>query len=177
MPEIKRILMPLIFSEHDTYAADYARQIALCAGAEVDLVHVTPEVDFIYGHEAALQSLHKDFKGYEKEVADKLMTAFAEKSLAGVAIGKKIVLQGNPSDEIIHYALHNDIQNDRYCHPLPQGSGSPDRRFCCRAGHQRLQHPCTGRSSTLPDCRLKSAHPSRPATNRPINRSGHVFSA
>jgi universal stress protein A len=110
MPEIKRILMPLIFSEHDTYAADYARQIALCAGAEVDLVHVTPEVDFIYGHEAALQSLHKDFKGYEKEVADKLMTAFAEKSLAGVAIGKKIVLQGNPSDEIIHYALHNDIQ-------------------------------------------------------------------
>ncbi|MBM9537030.1 universal stress protein [Desulfobulbus alkaliphilus] len=110
MPEIKRILLPLVFSEHDTYAAEYARQIALCAGAEVDLVHVTPEVDFVYGHEMALQALHKDFKGYEKEVADKLMTAFAEKSLAGVAVGNKVVLQGNPFDEIINYATHNDIQ-------------------------------------------------------------------
>ncbi len=110
MPEIKRILLPVVFSEYDTLAADYARQIALCAGAEVDLLHVTPKVDFIYGHEMALQTLHKDFKGYEEEVANKLMTAFAEKSLAGVQVKNRVVIQGNPADEIIHYANHHEIQ-------------------------------------------------------------------
>jgi len=110
MPEVKKILLPVVFSEYDTLAADYARQWAGCTGAEVDLVHVTPDLDFFMGHEAALQSIHKDFKGYEKEVAEKLMHAFAEKVLPGVSIRSRVVLRGNAADEILRYARENDIQ-------------------------------------------------------------------
>lgn len=110
MPDVKRILLPVVFSEYDNLAADYARQYATCMDAEVDLVHVTPSLDFFAGHEQVLQAVHKDFKGYEQEVAEKLMTAFAENALPGVKIGNKVVLRGNAADEILKYARDNDIQ-------------------------------------------------------------------
>ena len=107
MPEIKRMLLPVVFSENDILAADYARQIAMCAGADVDLVHVTPHIDFI--SEDILQSVYTSHVGYEKEVADKLMDAFIEKSLSGVSVRNKAVLKGQPADEILKYAKENGI--------------------------------------------------------------------
>jgi len=107
MPEIKRILLPVVFSDNDNLAAGYARQIAMCAGAEVDLVHVTPHIDFI--SEDILQAVYTSHVGYEKEVAEKLMDAFIEKSLPGVGVRKKVVLSGQPVDEILKYSRENDI--------------------------------------------------------------------
>lgn len=109
MPEVKKILIPVVFSEFDTHAADYARQFAACSGAEVDLLHVTKSLDLFMGHEAAIQAVHTEFMGYEKEVAEKLMTAFAEKSLPGVKVGNKAVVRGNAADEILKYARENSI--------------------------------------------------------------------
>jgi len=107
MPEIKRILLPVVFSDNDNLAAAYARQIAMCAGAEVDLVHVTPHIDFI--SEDILQAVYTSHVGYEKEVADKLMDTFIEKALPGVNVRRKTVLKGQPADEILNYARENAI--------------------------------------------------------------------
>ena len=107
MPEIKRILLPVVFSDNDSLAAGYARQIAMCAGAEVDLIHVTPHIDFI--SEDILQAVYTSHVGYEKEFADKLMDAFIEKSLSGVNVRRKEVLKGQPVDEILKYAKENQI--------------------------------------------------------------------
>ncbi|EFI34257.1 UspA domain protein [Desulfonatronospira thiodismutans ASO3-1] len=107
MPEIKRMLLPVVFSENDMLAADYARQIAMCAGSEVDLVHVTPQIDFI--SEDILQSVYTSHVGYEKEVAEKLMDAFIEKSLSGVNVRNKAVLKGQPAEEVLRYAKENNI--------------------------------------------------------------------
>ena len=107
MPEIKRILLPVVFSDNDNLAAGYARQIAMCAGSEVDLVHVTPHIDFI--SEDILQSVYTSHVGYEKEVAEKLMDTFIEKALPGVNVRKKSVLKGQPADEILNYARENSV--------------------------------------------------------------------
>ncbi|WP_291318305.1 universal stress protein [Desulfonatronospira sp.] len=107
MPEIKRMLLPVVFSENDMLAADYARQIAMCAGSEVDLVHVTPHIDFI--SEDILQSVYTSHVGYEKEVAEKLMDAFIEKALSGVNVRNKVVLKGQPAEEVLRYAKDNNI--------------------------------------------------------------------
>jgi len=107
MPEIKTILLPVVFSDNDNLAAGYARQIAMCAGAEVDLVHVTPHIDFI--DRDILQAVYTSHVGYEKEVAEKLMEAFIEKSLPGVGVRNKVVLSGQPADEILKYAKKNEI--------------------------------------------------------------------
>ncbi len=109
MREIKRILLPFVFSEHDVEAAGYARQFAMCAGAEIDLIHVTPEVDFIYGHEMALQAVHREFRGYQKEVAEKMMGEFAEKYLPNVHVRNMVVVSGNAANEILNYANKNEI--------------------------------------------------------------------
>ena len=107
MPEINRILLPVVFSDNDNLAAGYARQIAMCAGAEVDLIHVTPHIDFI--SEDILQSVYTSHVCYEKEVADKLMDTFIEKALPGVNVRKKSVLKGQPADEILNYARENSV--------------------------------------------------------------------
>ncbi len=108
MPEVKRILIPVVFSENDALAADYARQFAASSGAEVDLLHVTRTLDLI--SEDILQAVHKDFVSYEKETAKKLMDAFVDKALSGVKVRNRAVLQGNPTEEILRYARDNDIQ-------------------------------------------------------------------
>ncbi len=108
MSKIKRILLPVAFSENDLLAAEYAQDIAKCSGAEIVLLHITRPSDFL--GEDILQTLHKDYVSYEKEAADNLMDAFIKKSLEGARVTGKEVIKGNPSDEILRYALHNDIQ-------------------------------------------------------------------
>ncbi len=108
MNKVKRILLPLAFSENDLMAAEYANEIASGLGAEVDLVHVA-SLDFLMGHPVPLKYDHKAYKDYEEEIAEKMMTAFVDKALPDVNIRHRAVVTGNTADEILRYARENDI--------------------------------------------------------------------
>jgi len=109
MQKIERILLPVAFSENDISAAEHARELSLCFGAEVVLIHVT-SLDFLMGHQVPLRFIQQDYKDYEQEITEKLMKAFADKALKGVTVLHKVVLTGNTASEILRYARENHIQ-------------------------------------------------------------------
>jgi len=102
MMQFKKLLFPVDLSTVSSLIASSV--IALCEqlGAEIHLVHVTPNMEEIarfYGPEVFLPNIEEELvQGAERE-----LEKFAQKLFAGYPNKKRVVLKGDPVDEIIAY--------------------------------------------------------------------------
>ena len=76
--EVKRILVPIDFSEHSREALTVAREIAETYDAAVQLVHVLEEVIHPAFYGIAAKSLHDIYPHIEEEAVEAMMRFFAE---------------------------------------------------------------------------------------------------
>jgi nucleotide-binding universal stress UspA family protein len=102
MMQFKKLLFPVDLSVVSSLIASSV--IALCEslGAEIHLVHVTPSMEEIarfYGPEVFLPNIEEELvQGAERE-----LEKFEQKFFAGYPNKKRVVLKGDPVDEIIAY--------------------------------------------------------------------------
>lgn len=106
--EIKKILVPIDFSEHSKNALRYAIPFAKQFGAKIDLVYVVEPVvypaDLGFG-QVGLPNIEVQLQKLGKEQLNKLVkTKNAEK-----IVDNKVVCVGKPFQEINQYAAEHDI--------------------------------------------------------------------
>lgn len=107
MPKLKRILVPIDFSECSRAALDYAETLAKTFDATVDLIHVWEVPPYIPpeamvgvpGHDAqtlaqvAHGTAEQEMKGFLEDLRDR-----------GVSIGKPLLESGEPGRTIVDVA-------------------------------------------------------------------------
>lgn len=102
---VRRVLVPVDFSDASREAVQYAKEIALTYGAEIDLLHVVEEP--LYASTYGLDPVHFP----TDEVVDRVETQLG--NLARDAIGYEHVMVeaavGHPPTQIIDYVDSNEI--------------------------------------------------------------------
>ena len=102
MMEIKKLLFPVDLSAVSSKIASSVIAFGEAFGAEIHLLHVAvtmEEVAGVYGPDLILGN-------FEKEVvqsAEKELEHFEQKFFAGYPNKKRVVVKGDPADEIIAY--------------------------------------------------------------------------
>ncbi|MFB6231630.1 MAG: universal stress protein [Salinibacter sp.] len=102
---IRRVLVPVDFSEASDTAVRHAKEIAMTYGAEIDLLHVVHEPVYpaAYGFEPVSFPTGEVIDNVEAQLAD----------LARETIGYEHVMiearAGNPASEILDYTEENDV--------------------------------------------------------------------
>ena len=102
---VRRVLVPIDFSEAADVAVDHAKEIALTYGAEIDLLHVVeqPFYPSAYGIDSVTFPT--------QEVVDRVEKQLGE--MARTEIGYEHVMVqatvGDPADEILSYVEDNEI--------------------------------------------------------------------
>jgi nucleotide-binding universal stress UspA family protein len=102
---IRRILVPVDFSEASKTAVRHAREIALSYGAEIDLLHAVPEIAYpsAYGFEPASFSID--------EVLDQSEERLGEMAHTEIGIEHAMVeaTLGDPAGAILDYVEANEV--------------------------------------------------------------------
>lgn len=104
--DIKKILVPVDFSQYAQKALANAKALAKIYGAELQLLHVIENVlhpAFYAGGQGSLINLAPDVR----ERAGAAMAEMLEKAPGGNIKGKTFVVDGKPSREIITFAEKN----------------------------------------------------------------------
>jgi universal stress protein A len=106
--EIRRILVPIDFSEHSKNALKYAIPYAQQFNASIDLLYVVePTIypaDFSFG-QIGFPNVEEELRTRGSEELENLMT----KEISGKVLSRKVVRTGKPFYEINQYALEEQI--------------------------------------------------------------------
>ena len=99
---IRRIMVPLDFSDHSHKALDYAVKLAEQFGSEIEMVHVVTPVIYTEGMvlPAAMENLDQE----TEKNARKNLAKLAEREEVAALKHKTTVLTGTPYDEIVSHA-------------------------------------------------------------------------
>ncbi|MFB6098431.1 MAG: universal stress protein [Salinibacter sp.] len=118
---IRRILVPVDFSEASNAAIRHAKEIALTYGAEIDLLHVVREIAYpsAYGFEPATFSMDEVLDRAEEELGDLarkevgIEHATVEATVGDPATGILDYVEVNESDLVV-LATHGRTGIDRF---------------------------------------------------------------
>jgi nucleotide-binding universal stress UspA family protein len=102
MKEIKKLLVPVDFSEASPILADYTKHLAQKLQAEIHLVYVVRSLDYFGGFYVP----HTSIKKFEEEIlkgAEKRMQGFVEDHFENFPI-KTYIFLGDVAVEIINFA-------------------------------------------------------------------------
>ncbi len=105
---LRRILVPIDFSEHSKNALKYAIPFARQFKASIDLIYVVePTIypaDFSFG-QIGFPDVEKELRIHGSEELENLI----KNEIAGKVISRKVIRTGKPFYEINQYALEEDI--------------------------------------------------------------------
>ncbi len=102
MPEIKKILCAIDFSDSSRIVAEYAADLARCMGAEVTVLYVAPSLNQYVGFHVPPSSI-ESFVGSIVDGAEQTMEKFIEENFKDAkATGK--VTTGYAAEEILTVA-------------------------------------------------------------------------
>ncbi len=106
MLDIKKILIPIDFSEYSLKALDYAIDFALLANAEISLVHVIEP--YIYPSDFTLGEVVPSFESKIEENSIKELEKLAKERIGEKIPYKFLIKTGRPFLEIINTAKEID---------------------------------------------------------------------
>ena len=107
MPEIKKIMCAVDFSEASREVADYAATLAKCTGAEILVLYVAPSLSQYVGFHVPPSSIET----FVKEIvsgADKSMEAFLAEEFKGANVRGEVVT-GYAAEEILNAAEEEKV--------------------------------------------------------------------
>jgi nucleotide-binding universal stress UspA family protein len=99
MPEIKKILCAVDFSDYSPMVADYANMMAKCSNAEVLVLYVAPSLSQYVGFHVPPSSI-ESFVGEIVTGAEDTMNAFVKENFNDLNVVGKVVT-GYPAEEIL----------------------------------------------------------------------------
>jgi nucleotide-binding universal stress UspA family protein len=135
MFEMKKILLPVDFSERAYGAARYAEALAEHYGAEVTMVHVIPAPHYEFGALEAGGSMVGELYASRKKVLEQQCARFLTKELPNLK-ARRIVLEGDPAQEIVRFA--HDEGFDLIV--MPTHGYGPFRRFILGSTTSKVLH-------------------------------------
>ena len=102
---IRRILVPVDFSEHSDRATWYACELAACVGARVELLHVVedPFVSGAWSPGVYLGPSAEILEGILTDAQNRLERAASAAASSGLR-PHVVVLRGHPAQSIVEYA-------------------------------------------------------------------------
>jgi nucleotide-binding universal stress UspA family protein len=106
MSEIRRILVPIDFSEPSRAAFDYAVELAKSCGAAVDVLHVWEAPDFLPPGSAMSATPGLTYAELVRKAADEALENFvAEARNRGIKVNASEIQMGRPAHAITEAAL------------------------------------------------------------------------
>ena len=108
MESIKKILLPVDFSERSEKLIDSAKSMAKTYKANLVIVYVAGDFTPYTGFTVPQISIELLEEGVLRDAEDK-MDGFLNKHFVGIDYCEGKVLNGNPAEEIIKYAEEQDI--------------------------------------------------------------------
>ena len=102
MPDIKKILCAVDFSDQSVNVADYARTLAKALEAEVLVLYVAPSLSQYVGFKVPAAAID-DFVGEIVNGAESTMTEFVVKNFEGVEADGRVIT-GYAAEEILDLA-------------------------------------------------------------------------
>lgn len=109
MLNIKRILVPIDFSDHCTQALAHARQLAADYESEMELLHVVEEAVFPSFYKMGEEAMYGDVASLRERAFEALSECVASD---GPSLGEDVsfhVEEGYPGNEIVGYAERQNI--------------------------------------------------------------------
>lgn len=107
MPEIKKILCAVDFSDQSPHVADYARTLAKALGSEVLVLYVAPSLSQYVGFKVPAAAID-DFVGEIVQGAESSMTEFVVKNFDGIEADGRVIT-GYAAEEILDTATKEDV--------------------------------------------------------------------
>ena len=107
MNSLRKILLPVDFSERSTLALHYARGLALQFDSELTLAHVLPPLHSEFGMQIA-GSMLVDVYRSRTEQAERDLNAFELETLTGLNV-RRLLLHGDPASKIVELAREEHI--------------------------------------------------------------------
>jgi nucleotide-binding universal stress UspA family protein len=135
MIPLKKILLPVDFSERSPGAAHFARHLAGHFGSQVVMLHVMNRAEYAIGAPELAGVLLGDWNDTRKAEAQKALDSFLTEEFEGVAVSR-VLLEGDPAVEIVEYA--HDEQVDLVI--LPTHGYGPFRRFILGSVTAKVLH-------------------------------------
>ncbi|MDR3073895.1 MAG: universal stress protein [Deltaproteobacteria bacterium] len=109
MPSIKKILCAVDLSEHSKLVAEYATTLAKSFDAEVIVLYTAPSLSQYVGFHVPPSSI-ENFVGEIVTGAEQSMEEFIAEAFTDPAVkAKGIILSGYAAQEIVGYAVKNDV--------------------------------------------------------------------
>lgn len=107
MPEIKKILCAVDFSDYSPIVAEYANQIATCVGAKIIVLYVAPSLSQYVGFHVPPSSI-ESFVGEIVTGAEDTMAEFVKSNFKDINVEGKVVT-GYPAEEILSISEAEDV--------------------------------------------------------------------
>jgi len=135
MFKMKKILLPVDFSERAIGAARYAEALADHYGGEVNILHVIPAPHYEFGALEAGGSMIGDLYANRRKVLEQQCATFLTEELPKLQ-AVRVVKEGDPSREIVLYA--HDLGMDLIV--MPTHGYGPFRRFILGSVTSKVLH-------------------------------------
>jgi nucleotide-binding universal stress UspA family protein len=134
MHSLKKILVPVDFSERCAAAVRYARELALRFDSELILAHVLPPLHAEFGLQIEGSMLVEVYRA-RAEQAEQELASFEPQSLAGLNV-RRLILHGDPSTCIVECARDEDAG----LIAMPTHGYGPFRRFILGSNTAKVLH-------------------------------------
>ena len=157
MHPLKKILLPVDFSERCAGAVQYARELALRFDSELILVHVLPPLHAEFGLQLEGSMLVEVYRA-RAEQAERELAAFELRNLAGIKV-RRLILHGDPSTKIVECAREETAG----LIAMPTHGYGPFRRFILGSNTAKVLHDsdCPVWTGVHVEERAAFAHPFR----------------
>ncbi|HEY1497267.1 MAG TPA: universal stress protein [Candidatus Solibacter sp.] len=134
MYSLKKILVPVDFSERCAAAVRYARELALRFDSELILVHVLPPLHAEFGLQIEGSMLIEVYRA-RAEQAERELAVFEQPTLAGLKV-RRLILHGDPSAKIVECAREESAG----LIAMPTHGYGPFRRFILGSNTAKVLH-------------------------------------
>jgi nucleotide-binding universal stress UspA family protein len=134
MHSLKKILLPVDFSERCAAAVRYARELALRFDSELTLIHVLPPLHAEFGLQIEGSMLTEVYRA-RAEQAEHELAGFEAQSLADLNV-RRLILNGDPAAEIVQFAKTEGME----LIAMPTHGYGPFRRFILGSNTAKVLH-------------------------------------
>ncbi|MCU1238159.1 MAG: UspA domain protein [Candidatus Solibacter sp.] len=134
MHSLKKILLPVDFSERCAAAVRYVRELALRFDAELILAHVLPPLHAEFGLQIEGSMLVEVYRA-RAEQAERELAAFETQSLLDLRV-RRLILHGDPAAKIVECAQSEGAD----LIAMPTHGYGPFRRFILGSNTAKVLH-------------------------------------
>jgi nucleotide-binding universal stress UspA family protein len=135
MPSVRKILLPVDFSERSLGATRYAQVLASHFQAEITLLHVLEPFRYEFSTLEFGGAVMSDLAANRSAQARKQLEAFLASELSGVSL-QRVLLEGDPAQQIVQYAQTQQID----VITMPTHGYGPFRRFILGSVTAKVLH-------------------------------------